>query len=291
MTILKSWDSFIWDLGAGQEHEVLSKGELTILKALYNLSNPEGVFVDVGAYIGYYSVRMIPHFKKVIAFEPNPYSYVKLIKNVQLNYGKDYTNFFTAYNFALGDKHEHKKFYIRQASSTFMPLDNHKYPILETIDVEVRRMDDVVDVADVVKIDTEAYELYVIKGMGRILEECKPSLVIEHHEWRGYKINQYQEIRRLLSKMGYICMNLRYGNEGAHKLYHHPDRGLEKVYDMVAWHWINYCLENISKGRPWYYGLPYTWWWGMSLIDFIFEIRNHVEDEPEWINLIKQEHP
>lgn len=83
--------------------------------------------------------------------------------------------------------------------------------------------------------------------------------------------------------LGYMCINLRYGSEGAHKLYHHLDKGFENIYDAICSHWINHCLENISNNRPWYYRIPYTWWWGTSLIDFIFEICNHVAEEDEWI--------
>ncbi|MEM4765482.1 MAG: FkbM family methyltransferase [Nitrososphaerota archaeon] len=288
MPIVKSWDEYLWEVETEEEQEVLSKGELTNLKALYAISSHDKTFIDVGAYIGYYTVRAIPHYGKVIAFEPNPRSYNKLLKNVQLNFGKLPAESFTAYNFALGDKNEIKPFYVRRASSTLMPLDGGRYPIEQVISVEVKRMDDVVEKADVVKIDVEAYELHVLKGMRRILEKCKPTLIIEHHEYRGYKISQYPEIVKLLSDMGYMQFNLRYGKEGAHKLYHHPDRGMKNMYDIIAWHWINHVLENIDNGRPWYYGLPYTWWWGMSAIDFILEIRNHVEDEPEWINLIRK---
>jgi hypothetical protein len=37
----------------------------------------------------------------------------------------------------------------------------------------------------------------------------------------------------------------------------------------------------LEQGRPWYYGLPYTWWWGMNFN----EIESHVlrPEEPEWI--------
>ena len=44
-----------------------------------------GLFVDVGAYLGTYSVRLSPHFRQVYAFEPNPSMYGILSENKRLN--------------------------------------------------------------------------------------------------------------------------------------------------------------------------------------------------------------
>jgi hypothetical protein len=73
-----------------------------------------------------------------------------------------------------------------------------------------------------------------------------------------------------------------------HRLYYHKSRDLNIIKSLIADHWINYCILNLEQGRPWYYGLPYTWWWGMNLIDFIYEIREHVlrPDEPLWVELL-----
>jgi hypothetical protein len=44
----------------------------------------------------------------------------------------------------------------------------------------MRRLDDVVDVADAVKIDVEGAELGVLRGARRLLAEAKPLVIFEH---------------------------------------------------------------------------------------------------------------
>jgi hypothetical protein len=70
MSVAESWDGFKWYIVDEHSKVVLSKGELSVLRALQLL--PCDVFVDVGAHVGYYTVRMARKCREVIAFEPNP---------------------------------------------------------------------------------------------------------------------------------------------------------------------------------------------------------------------------
>ncbi|MEM4522869.1 MAG: FkbM family methyltransferase [Nitrososphaeria archaeon] len=45
----------------------------------------EGVFIDVGAHIGRYTVLSAPFFIKIVSVEPDPYNFWVLMKNVLLN--------------------------------------------------------------------------------------------------------------------------------------------------------------------------------------------------------------
>ncbi|MCL7398586.1 MAG: hypothetical protein LZ165_06085, partial [Thaumarchaeota archaeon] len=44
-----------------------------------------GVFVDVGAYVGFYTVLAARHGWKVVAFEPNPINVILLKYNISLH--------------------------------------------------------------------------------------------------------------------------------------------------------------------------------------------------------------
>ena len=49
-------------------------------------------------------------------------------------------------------------------------------------------------------------------------------------------------------------------------------------------YWVKKMENNKVNGRPWYYGLPYTWWHGKSESEFLKELPSHVvlRDEPLW---------
>lgn len=49
-------------------------------------------------------------------------------------------------------------------------------------------------------------------------------------------------------------------------------------------YWRNYIKKNWKNKRPWYYGLPYRWWYGMSSQNFLDLLPHHLdrEKEPKW---------
>jgi len=278
--LAESWDGFKWAIRRGDKYAhdrvVLSKGELSVLRAFTLLASKDKVFVDVGAHVGYYAVRMAKLYKHVYVFEPNPDNRAGLMLNMELN-GLDNV---TVYPYALGDSEGVTKFYLKSTSSSLIPVPD----AYDVIDVAVKRMDDVIDCADVVKIDVEGWELHVLKGMERIIDECKPAIEIEHHEFRGYNVDAYQAIRQMLKERGYVMLFLT----TPHRLYYHRSNDLSAIKPLVVHHWIAYCIYNLERGRPWYYGLPYTWWWGMNLMDFILELPEHVDKEEEWIERLNE---
>ena len=287
--IVESWDGFKWyidepidDPKKFHDAVVLSKGELSVLKTLYELSRGNEVFVDVGTHVGYYTVRMAKQYFHVHSFEPNPMNLEKLKRNLELNKISNVT----VHPYALGDRNEMRPLYLAGASSSLHPPSVDPYNIHKSLGkqvvVQVRRMDDVLDRADVVKIDVEGWEACVLEGMRNIIEKHKPALIIEHHELRGYRINSFGKIRDSLKSAGYIPIFIR----DEHVLYYHKTKPMELIEYPVYLAWINHCITNLKNGKPWYIGVPYTWWWGMGFVDFVQELRDHVTKEPEWLNLI-----
>jgi len=271
MNVTTSWDGFKWWIEVEHDKTVLSKGELSVLRALYTL--PCSIFVDVGAHVGYYTIRMAKRCREVISFEPNPVNRRKLLKNIELN-GLSNVK---VYPYAAGEGRYKATLWLADAGSTMLP----GFVAGESIEVEVVPLDELVKEADVVKIDVEGYEWKVIQGMTKLLNTCKPALIIEHHDFRHYGIRDYPAIRAFLRGMGYIELFLT----KPHRLYYHRSKPLDTIKPLIADHWISHCIMNLEAGKPWYHGLPYTWWWGMNLIDFIHEIRDHVlrKDEPLWL--------
>ena len=57
------------------------------MKQLYHFSkkiNSE-IFIDIGANIGFYSILLSGHFKKIYSFEPNQRNFQVLRKNINTN--------------------------------------------------------------------------------------------------------------------------------------------------------------------------------------------------------------
>jgi FkbM family methyltransferase len=84
--------------------------------------NPKETFVDVGAYIGSYSLRAAKVGEEVIAIEPNPESFAMLMKNIKDN---NFHNI-TAYNTALWSTEEELILQLDQ--------DHQQYTTIQTKD-------------------------------------------------------------------------------------------------------------------------------------------------------------
>lgn len=125
-------------------------------------------FLEVGANIGYYTLLELKNSKnsKVIAFEPNPYNVEILKKNIEINgFG---SRRIKIEELGVGDKNENMKFYIYEYSnaSSMIKRDGMK----EEITVKVIRLDDyITEKIDYLRMDTEGFEMNIIKGMKNIL--------------------------------------------------------------------------------------------------------------------------
>ena len=135
-------------------------------------------FIDVGAYIGGYSVRALRKNVDVYAIKANPENYELLIKNLKMNCG-DKSVF--SYNIAAGSRRVRKPLYMGASTDRFLTSS-----LLGKGDpvgiVEVYPLDDLLVSRDLkkpifVKIDVEGVESDVIKGSKRILAETNYVMV------------------------------------------------------------------------------------------------------------------
>jgi len=141
--------------------------------------------VDVGAHIGSYTLRMARRFKRVVAFEPNPFNRYILGLNLQLNK----TENVKVEDAALSDRDEISSLFIHRAADgtgSLNPL-HYGFKYDRTVQVKVKKLDDFEYAKiDVLKIDAEGYELSILKGATRTIERSKPILAIEVHSARSF---------------------------------------------------------------------------------------------------------
>jgi FkbM family methyltransferase len=133
-------------------------------------------FVDVGANVGYYTLMaasLVGVEGTVLAFEPSPYAFGKLMDTIKRNNLPQ----IQAVQFGLSDSSRELQLYIPKTEGNHSPsmvANEGGIPI----NVPVHRLDDYlkangIDHVDLMKLDGEGYEPNVIRGASRYLEEGK----------------------------------------------------------------------------------------------------------------------
>jgi FkbM family methyltransferase len=135
---------------------------------------------DVGANIGIISVSAAERSKQVISIEPDKTNFARLTENLGLN---NITNV-TTLNIGLGSRKEVKKLYKVVESNPGMnriidgELDLPYNEIqIETLDSIAQTLN--ISKIDVIKIDTEGYEMNILKGSNYCIDKFKPAMMLE----------------------------------------------------------------------------------------------------------------
>lgn len=158
------------------------KVETKLFKKILKKGN---IFVDVGANFGYYSLlasRKVGKKGKVFAFEPDPYNFEVLKKNIELNNFKNVV----CVNKAVVDKEKTFYFYISYdllGDQNFIKDVSRKRVLVKgkPLDMYFGRKKKV----DIVKVDVQGAEEMVIKGMEKTIgANPKMKILIEFcPEW------------------------------------------------------------------------------------------------------------
>ena len=135
-----------------------------------------GTFIDVGASVGFITVRAARRVDRVIAIEPHPVRFAYLKRNLSLN---GLTNV-VAFNCALGATEGRATLYDVDPTLGPHALDVSTQPGRgRRYDVSMRRLDEIVcGPVAMLKIDVEGDELRVLAGAQQLLES-RPRIVIE----------------------------------------------------------------------------------------------------------------
>ncbi len=141
-----------------------------------SILKPDDVFVDVGAYIGGYSVRACKRKAKVYSVEPDKDNYLLLLKNLEVNHCTKYWVYRCA----------------AYSEDGVIPLRSYGSPDTCSIIamkngntikdyVISRKLDNIIatDVEDIklLKIDVEGAELSVLKGAKEVLKKSQYVMV------------------------------------------------------------------------------------------------------------------
>ena len=144
------------------------------------------VAVDVGANVGFYTLylaRAVGASGRVHAFEPNPKLCRRLRRHVELN---GFTNV-TVNCVALSGSHGRAELVVPpgdNSGAAGLASDGNGMDGSTRIEVPVTTLDDYateqgVDRIDVVKIDVEGYEPFVLEGARGVIQTFKPRMLVE----------------------------------------------------------------------------------------------------------------
>ncbi len=193
------------------------------ISMLLTLLPKGGIFVDVGANIGYISRKAaikLGHNGKIFAFEPNQEVYQVLRQNMQ-----PFKGAVTA-NLGLSNTNGRKSFWVGNNRS--MGSLNEEFPnvllvnegedTLRKIEVEIAIGDEVLlgidDTIDAIKIDVEGHEYEVLDGLRKTikLRRVKSFFIEINPRAQSIAGHDCQEIFDFLKKYEYIP----FGTEGAY---------------------------------------------------------------------------
>ena len=158
-----------------------------IAVVINSLLPQRGVFIDVGANMGYLSLlasKVVGELGKVYAIEPSSRDFLRLVDNVNLNgLGNVYS-----YHIAILDSHKKAEINIageeRSALNTFGKEFSYKgTEKLGAEEVQAVTIDEFVDTekigkVDLIKLDIEGSELSALRGARDSIEKFRPAIIL-----------------------------------------------------------------------------------------------------------------
>ena len=215
----------LMEVGVSGEHWP-SGGVNAALQILSSFNKDHHLAIDIGAHEG--ETAAIIHAAglsqmRCISIEPNPVSFTKLKLNTQ---SLNNNNFEIEYlGSAVGSEVGTKSFLITDQSavsgllepfsgvSERVPTGDHR--IVERFDVGVITIDSLcasldLDHIDLLKIDTEGFDLEVLRGARKVLERNSASVILSEVFFVNYRKDQcfFWDTASYLHQLGYFFVGL-----------------------------------------------------------------------------------
>lgn len=185
-----------WGLGAGVWAAISGYEYEPELRPVMSFIKKGHIVLDLGANVGAYTLKMAQQVGEtglVIALEPNQENFKKLENNIKINGFKN----IKAFQIAAGDFNGHAELTFEKNFENAASIIHGNGRCTET--VTVVRLDDFfqeqnIQKVDFIKMDIEGAEPNALKGLEKIISECRPIILFE---------NSNTMTTEQLSKMGY----------------------------------------------------------------------------------------
>jgi FkbM family methyltransferase len=193
---LKGWK---WLPPSGNHAYWIGKHERTYVNEFASHIKPADVVFDIGAQAGYFSLvasRLVGSQGQVVAFEPFPKNIDFIKAHCQLNHCDN----ITLLEVAVGGSSSTRTFQVANALMGHI-VEPDSATLLDTegdLSVNVVTLDDLpvgyqTLRPNVMKIDTEGMEYWVLQGAKILIQQCRPILFIATHG----EINQKRTLQLL----------------------------------------------------------------------------------------------
>jgi len=188
------------------------------------------VVVDAGANIGCFSLQAATRVGPtgtVYSFEPASENFDMLLRNIRLNHASNIVPF----RLALGDDENEAEIGIYEGFGSSSIMYHAKKPPKKTERVAVRSVDNCqFERVDFLKLDTEGFEMNILKGARRTLEKFHPKIAGEAHP--GFS-DSGETILKYLKELGYTGMVEKYNTSDLQLFYAWPDSAYSHVRQLI----------------------------------------------------------
>jgi FkbM family methyltransferase len=208
----------------GERAIIYNAYEPEVVALFASLLRKDSIVVDIGAWIGNYTLLAATKAKQVIALETNPDNIARIKSNMSLNEGFD--KIITVLNIVASNK------------KTLAALDKRENRLMDRVidmpesktDVEdairVDTLDNItanLDIKhiDLVMMDIEAHEIYALEGMKELLsKKAVKHLIVEVHPKFLQEIGKTDgEVIQLLENSGYKVDKFHKESEAAYHIH------------------------------------------------------------------------
>jgi FkbM family methyltransferase len=151
--------------------------------AIQHMLAPGSYCFDIGAHIGYYSLRLskwVGESGRVFSFEPVPYTYSFLERNLRRNHATNVTVQQAAIGNREGTVRMAAESGARLGWSTIADSGNLEVRCA-TVDSEIQRLG--LERLDFIKIDVEGFELQALAGAENTIRQMRPKIMFEVNRW------------------------------------------------------------------------------------------------------------
>jgi FkbM family methyltransferase len=182
-------------------------------KLVSKLIQPGSIVLDIGANIGYFTLlfaKLVGPRGHVFAFEPDPYSFDLLLKNINVN---NYSNV-TAFQFAVSDHDSELQLF----RDRFNNLDHRTVSQAkgeEVVVVKGVRLDDFLPTVldreiDFIKMDIQGSEGWALEGMKNLVRQSNSIQILTEYWPTGLDQARYgsDKYLRQLSNMGFELIDV-----------------------------------------------------------------------------------
>lgn len=189
-------------------------------------------YLDIGTNIGQHLVAVAGLAARAVGFEPWDKVRDVALKNLSINQFQHVN----VMPYGLSDQSAHLPYFPPATGNlgigSFMP---EAEGTAQPITLEVRRGDDVIEdmgiTPTLIKIDTEGFESYVLKGLKKTIEQHRPAIVFELGDLSRRDFTTLDSIKSFFPK-GYSIHGILRSREYPSVIPYRDDRKFE---NLLAW--------------------------------------------------------